>query len=821
VARDSKKPRALVTGGAGFVGSHLCERLLSDGYRVVCMDNLRTGSLDNVAHLAGEADFEYVDHDVSAYINAPGELDEVYHFASPASPVDFERIPIPILKVGAMGTHNALGLALARGARFMLASTSEVYGDPLVHPQHEDYWGNVNPIGIRGVYDEAKRYAESITMAYHRRHRVDTRIVRIFNSILADEQVLYDDGRELRREKVSDLAMRLASRAVAAGYVPTARPGGLALLEAGFSPAMEYPLDGYTVPSFTEGGRLVAAPATALVAHPTGERCFEVQTRYGRSIKVTGHHSIFVEGPGGEPVARLVEELREGERVAIARRIEVPERDRIEVSTLDAWEDAEGDPWDLLVEAPGLGTLAWKNRRDLFGFLVSKQRNNGPNWRSGAWTKLIRMRETDRVPLPVLRWLGSIPDDAEVRIRSRGRSVPMPAKIRVTDDLLWLIGLFVAEGCVYESPGKSAYMTISCEEALLDRAEAIVRRELGLHVVRREAQDGRRPAAIFVHSKLLLRLMEMLGFESGRKRIPGWILGLPLGRLKWFIEGYREGDGVHSGEKLARAIRHEFSCVDEELKDDLIVAFARFGLVPAVGRYNTTFKSRTGERLYPFWRLTLCNVSSWSPLEWDQGVNQKLNARVTGDIVWASVTEIREVPATDLVYDFSVPGLENFWAGAGVMAHNTYGPKMRPDDGRMVPNFIQQALAGEPLTVYGEGSQTRSVQYVDDLVEGVVRLMRSDETRPVNIGNPAEYSVREVAEMVIELSGGGSELAFGPLPQDDPKQRCPDITRAREALGWEPQTPAREGLRKTLNWFAGCRAGASPAERGGLRCGYS
>jgi UDP-glucuronate decarboxylase len=810
------KPRALVTGGAGFLGSHLCERLLSEGYRVVCMDNLRTGALENVAHLEGKADFEYVEHDVSTYIHVPGELDEVYHFASPASPKDFERIPIPILKVGALGTYNALGLALAKGARFMLASSSEVYGDPLVHPQSEDYWGNVNPIGVRGVYDEAKRYAEAITMAYRRHHGVDTRIVRIFNSILADEQILYDDGRELRREKVADLAARLASRAVAASYVPTARSGGPVLPDAGFSTAMEYPLEGYTVPSFDEGGRLVAASAIALVAHPTEERCFEVRTRYGRSVRVTGHHSIFVEGPDGEPVARFVEELQEGERVAIARRIEVPERDRTEVTMLDVWEYAEGDSWDLLVEAPGLGALAWENRRDLFGLLISERRNNGPNWRRGAWTKLIRMRETDRVPLPVLRRLGlSMSDEADVRIRSRGRSVPMPAKIQITDDLLWLLGLFVAEGCVHESPGKSAYITISCEEALLDRAEAIVRRELGLHVVRAKARDGRRPAAIFVHSKLLLHLMEMLGFESGRKRIPGWILGLPLRRLKWFIEGYREGDGVHSGKKLAKAIRHEFSCVGEELKDDLIVAFARFGLVPAVGRYNTTFKSRTGERLYPFWRLTLCNVSPWSPLEWDQGVSQKLNARITGDIVWASVTEIREVPATELVYDFAVPGLENFWAGTGVMAHNTYGPRLRTDDGRMIPNFVSQALSGRPLTVYGDGSQTRSVQYVDDLIEGTWRLMKSFEVRPVNIGNPQEHTVGEIAELVIELSGGEGGIIHEPLPEDDPRRRCPDITRARETLGWEPRVPVREGLKKTLDWFAGrsSRHEASPARR--------
>jgi dTDP-glucose 4,6-dehydratase len=295
------------------VGSHLCERLLSEGYRVVCADNLRTGILENVAHLESESGFEYIDHDVSAHINVPGELDEVYHFASPASPKDFSRIPIPILKAGALGTYNSLGLALAKGASFVLASTSEVYGDPLVHPQHEGYWGNVNPIGARGVYDEAKRYAEAITMAYHRHHGVDTRIVRIFN---------------------------------------------------------------------------------------------------------------------------------------------------------------------------------------------------------------------------------------------------------------------------------------------------------------------------------------------------------------------------------------------------------------------------------------------------------------------------------------------------------TYGPRMRPDDGRMIPNFISQALAGEPLTVYGDGSQTRSVQYVDDLVEGVFRLVRSTETRPVNIGNPNELTVREVADMVIEISGSESELVYEPLPEDDPKQRCPDITRAGESLGWVPRVGAREGLEKTLAWFA-------------------
>ena len=308
-----RKPRALVTGGAGFVGSHLCGRLLSEGYRVICMDNLRTGSLENVASFREDPNFEYVEHDVTTHIDVPGDLEEIYHFASPASPADFGRIPIPILKVGALGTHNSLGLAKAKGARMMLASTSEVYGDPLMHPQPEEYWGNVNPIGTRGVYDEAKRFAEAITLAYHRHHRVDTRIVRIFN---------------------------------------------------------------------------------------------------------------------------------------------------------------------------------------------------------------------------------------------------------------------------------------------------------------------------------------------------------------------------------------------------------------------------------------------------------------------------------------------------------TYGPRMRPDDGRMIPNFINQALSGKPLTVYGVGAQTRSIQYVDDLIEGVYRLMGSPEVRPVNIGNPVEYTVKEVAGLILELTGSGSSISYEPLPEDDPKQRCPDISRAREVLGWEPRVGARQGLESTLQWFA-------------------
>src|SRR5471032_1516407 len=181
MAASSQKV-SVVTGGAGFLGSHLTDRLLAEGHRVVAIDNLITGHLTNIEHLAGNENYPFIKQDVTQYLFVPDEIDYVFHFASQASPIDYLELPIPTLKVGALGTHNTLGLAKAKKATFLLASTSECYGDPLVHPQKEDYWGNVNPIGPRGVYDEAKRFAEAMTMAYHRFHGVDTRIVRIFNT---------------------------------------------------------------------------------------------------------------------------------------------------------------------------------------------------------------------------------------------------------------------------------------------------------------------------------------------------------------------------------------------------------------------------------------------------------------------------------------------------------------------------------------------------------------------------------------------------------------------------------------------------------------
>jgi dTDP-glucose 4,6-dehydratase len=246
-------PTAVVTGGAGFLGSHLCDALVADGHRVICVDSLETGSLHNVEHLRSEQ-FEFINHDITGHLEIPGPVDFVYHLASPASPIDYLRLPLLTLKVGSQGTHNALGLAKWKRARFLLASTSEVYGDPLIHPQPETYWGNVNPIGPRGVYDEAKRYAEALTMAYHRQQGVDTCIVRIFNTYgprmrphdgraiptfvrqaLANEPLtVFGDGSQTRSFcYVDDLVRGLMLLAKSGEHLPVniGNPGEFTLLE--------------------------------------------------------------------------------------------------------------------------------------------------------------------------------------------------------------------------------------------------------------------------------------------------------------------------------------------------------------------------------------------------------------------------------------------------------------------------------------------------------------------------------------------------------------------------------------------------------------
>jgi UDP-glucuronate decarboxylase len=778
-------PRALVTGAAGFLGSHLCDHLLDHGYAVVGMDNLLTGDLANIQHLTGR-DFVFVKHDVTNYINLLGPLDLIFHFASPASPIDYLRVPIQTLKVGSLGTHNTLGLAKAKQARFLLASTSEVYGDPLVHPQKEDYWGNVNPVGPRGVYDEAKRFAEAMTMAYHRVHGVQTRIVRIFNSILADETILLFNSETAHITGIEDYAREVEAS-------PLVVPRRI------------------LVPSFDQAtGRVSLREASALIKHPPErEDAYLITTRYGREIRVTGDHSVFRMGRDGHPEAVPVRQLAVGEHVAIAGRVPAVERD---VTVVDAAEHfLQGEPaalWQVALAGEGLRAVITSHREEIFEILAESGRFAGSkslrNTVGCTYRKLARRGELPLFVLAALQRRLRVAVPADARLRPyRGGSNSIPCRIPLSDDVLWVLGLFVAEGTIAWFPEHGTYsLSFSSHQAALDEAKRILEARLGV-TVGSVAAKGNKAPSIYLNSKLLCEIVRDrldLGGPSARKRIPAWVFQLPLSRLKHFLEGYRVGDGTHSGKKVGNEL--VFDTVSKGLATDLVYVMLRFGVVASLGRYETTISNgKDPRRRYAFYRLTVCEVSNFDILTWDTGVSQTLNARRFGDLVWATIRSIERVPTSQFVYDFSVPESENFVAGTGVFAHNTYGTRMRIEDGRAIPAFMSQALRNEDVTVFGDGSQTRSLCYVSDLVDGIYRLMTSDAVDPVNIGNPQELTIRQLAEQIIALTGSRSRIVSRPLPVDDPRVRQPDITRARTLLGWEPRVPLDEGLRRTLAYF--------------------
>jgi nucleoside-diphosphate-sugar epimerase len=763
----------LVTGGAGFIGSHLCDFLLARGCEVVCMDNLLTGSADNIAHIR-DPRFLFIKHDVTNYIVVDGPLDYVLHFASPASPIDYLELPIQTLKVGALGTHKALGVALARRAKFLLASTSEVYGDPLVHPQREEYWGNVNPVGPRGVYDEAKRFAEAMTMAYHRFHGLDSRIVRIFNSIPGDEFTVVFDNDRMYVGPIEEWVKTIETEGIE----------GRKILVPAFDPMT---------------CRMMLKPVSAVIKHPCQSDVYEVRLRYGRRIRVTEDHSLFRRNADGQPEPILVSQLEAGDHVAIPSTLPVVEQDLTTVSLARHLlaTRAESELWDFAVSSPGLGSVVDQHREAIHDFLMSSARVRARRLRNGVSCATRKYRRDSLLPLAVVKRLAlDLPRDARLRQFVGGARTWLPATIPVTDNLLWLLGFFLAEGCAYRK-GKCNFLTFCSDQRFTDRAASILIDELGLHVVRGRPM-GQRAPAIYAHSRLLHMLFDEV-FQVLGPAIPSWILQLPLPRLKWFLEGYREGDGTHSGKKLGHELC--FDTASERRAKDLALILLRFGVVASFGRHETTFKQKYGARRFPFYRLTVCEVSDFDVLHWDRGVVQSLNARRQGDLVWARVSSVTKSVATPYVYDFSVPDAENFFGGIGVCCHNTYGPRMRLTDGRAIPTFIRQALRGEPLTVYGDGSQTRSFTYVSDLVDGIWRLMNAEVNDPVNLGNPRELTLLEMAHMVRRVSGAESEIVFRALPTDDPKIRQPDISKARRLLGWEPTVEVEEGLKRTIEWY--------------------
>jgi nucleoside-diphosphate-sugar epimerase len=772
------KKIAVITGGAGFIGSHLCERLIREGFFVFCLDNFISGNKKNIRHLLSHKNFRLLNHNVSKYIKIAGRIDYVLHFASPASPEDYLRFPIQTLKVGSLGTHNSLGLAKEKKAKFLLASTSEVYGDPLVHPQPESYWGNVNPVGVRGCYDESKRFAEAITMAYHRVHKIDTKIVRIFNSILADQPVVVFNDHEFHLERIDE-------------YVNGLKRNTRNIL----------------VPSFDLKTLKVGLKrVSAVIKHPYKGDAYELKLAYGRTVKVTGDHSVFKKDENGNPVAIPVRQLRVGNHIAIPARLPVIEKDVIAINVTQELINSlpQRQLWEYAVYSEKLRPFIVQKKLKIYQILKSSGRYHAKRYNNGIFCIFNRFRSQGFLPLYVLIKLGlAVPEDAKIRIFIGGAHIYTPNKITLTNEILWLLGFYLAEGCAHYQAGKSYFINFCSDKHILLRAKKILESGFGVHVIDLPIKKKKRGPAIFIHSKILYfifkDIFKVVKDNDAGLRMPAWILQLPLARLKYVLEGYKDGDGTHSGKKLNKELC--FDTASQTFAQQLNMALLRFGIIASYGLYHTTFKAKYGNRRFPFYRLTICELSNFNILKWDKGVKQRLIASKEGDIVWAWIRKIRKCKSSFYVYDFSVPGTENFVAGTGVFCHNTYGPRMRINDGRVIPNFINQALHQKPLTVYGRGRQTRSFCYIQDLVEGIWRLMWANTNEPVNLGNPHEFNILTLAKLVIKLTQTKSRIIFKPLPQDDPKQRRPDISRAKKLLGWHPRVELEEGLKKTIEWF--------------------
>ena len=641
----------LVTGGAGFLGSHLCERLLADGHEVICLDNFFTGRRRNIARLLDSRRFELVRHDVIEPILL--EVEQIYNLACPASPVHYQYNPVKTVKTNVMGTINMLGLAKRVKARILQASTSEVYGDPEVHPQTEDYWGHVNNVGLRACYDDAT-------------------------------EILTEDG-----------------------WVPFSE------LKAGAR-----------VATLNGEGRIEYHVPDEYIAQPyVGELLSFANAKF--DFCVTPNHSMYVRSKTGK------------------------------LRFLRADEERHWPAWRVMTGGEFEG-----EERDWFD-------------------------------------LGPPPRNAKVNVE----------RIRM-DDWLEFLGYYISEGCVHvrrriRAVGGSDYEVadynvLIAQENPEGRAKiAGCLSRLGFKFFASDDHQFR------ICSIQLAALLSPLG-KSGDKYIPREFLQLSRRQSRILLDALILGDGSRRGNSVA------YYTKSKQLADDVQELAMRCGYAAsvvshAVGRDLYRVKIRPAveanliepERIRYSGHVYCVNVR-----------NHVICVRRNGRAAFCGncYDEGKRLAET-LMMDYH---RQNKVDTRIIRIFNTYGPRMLENDGRVVSNFIVQALKGEELTLYGDGSQTRSFCYVDDLVEGMVRLMNVEEGahpardvhQPVNVGNPGEFTMRELAEEVGRAAGVGVRVRTCPLPPDDPRQRRPDITRAQKLLGWSPTVPLADGLRRTVAYFA-------------------
>lgn len=752
--------RILVTGGAGFVGSHLIDRLMEAGHEVICLDNFYTGNKHNILKWLGHPYFELIRHDITEPIRL--EVDQIYHLACPASPVHYQYNPVKTVKTSVLGTLNMLGLAKRVKARFLLASTSEVYGDPDVHPQTEEYRGNVNTIGIRSCYDEGKRIAETLSFDYHRQNGVDIRVVRIFNSLTGDQKVIYFKGSQLYYETFEECYNRIHKD-----------------------------ISDVSVPCFNQkDGKMVLKPISAIWKHKVTKKGFKVKTSWGKQVKITEDHSLFTHDEQGLPKPVFGSELKVGDHIAVPTYIPFIEKSL--------------SPFYISDKVPNIELSVVSNQTiDYLEKFSEEIRNHLSQQGISTYQHssiLSTFEASNSIPLKIWQRL-SLPLSSKDEIATSS-SEKINNYIDKLDKMLWFLGFYLAKGCLIEQENQEDQLIFNSAPESLEKLARITEDLFGYQCEIRLGKEREKASGVHLRSKIIADLVvNAFGFgkdSSLDKDIPSWILQLPKDQLIHFLHGFWEGDNnpdlPTNGSSLV------FNSSSQNIIEKLVLILAKFGLLSSVSEFDSTEEKGEIQQCKSYC-LTVQGLENSSILALES-VKQNLQAQMTGNLAWAKVEAMEEFDIDDDVYDFSVPEHENFVGGTYcVCLHNTYGPRMLENDGRVVSNFIVQALKGIPLTVYGEGSQTRSFCYVSDLVEGLIRLMNNEHTGPVNIGNPDEYTILELAQKIQQMINPDAEIIFKPLPQDDPRQRQPDITRAKTWLGWEPTVPLQDGLKLTIEDF--------------------
>ncbi len=641
----------LVTGGAGFIGSHLCEFLLDKGCKVIAMDNLITGDLKNIERLRSNRNFAYIHHDVSNHIVINEELDFILHFASPASPADYQKIPIQTLKTGSLGTHNTLGLALAKKAKYILASTSEVYGDPKVNPQPESYWGNVNPIGVRGCFSE-------------------------------DTEVLTKEGWKLFKDVTySDLILTLSDDDSLEYHKPT-----------------EIIKERYV-------GQLIQFKNVKIDLIVTPNHKMHVKRRNSRSYELI----------------RAFEAIR----------------------------------WD---RANMKKTGKWKGHEKEYFYIPS--------------VKNSKFRNIGKVSM---------------------------------DSWLEFFGYYITEGCVHIRKRRqkvndkeyetSAYNILIAQDkkrtANWNKIKECLKK---LPFKYYETDDHQ----FRICNKQLALYLNQFG-KSKEKFIPEELKNLSKRQLNLLFNAMMLGDGSSNGKK--------FYSSSYRLIGDFQEILLKLGLSCTI---RLTDKRKTNP-VYSTHILSNINKNFLTPLypkreivDYDGYVycvnvpNHIIFVRRNGKAVFCGncYDEAKRFAEALTMAYHRFHKLDTKIA----RIFNTYGEKMRLDDGRAIPNFINQALKNEPITIYGDGKQTRSFCHASDLIEGIYKLMASGINDPVNLGNPEEHTILETAGLIKEMAKSRSRIVFKPLPVDDPHVRCPDISKANKELKWQPKVELREGIAKTIEW---------------------